>query len=211
MSWFTMMSIVLYSSLVVASFDFDSLVIKFIMTSFHDDSDDVWYWISPYLACISCLFCWQLRHLLMYVSTCCLMLRNWQLCHKSCSILLTSEWPLVDSSWCFLMHSLILSSNICSFSCTTEYSFLSSLMILNVAFNSCLFIKSDPSLLTLRILCLNIFLIFMWSLLLLRASALLLFFSDVYRILNLYCSSNSDYQTCHQFNYFIVVNWSRFL
>ena len=206
-----MMSIVLYSSLIVASFDFDSLMIKFIVTSFHDDSDDIWYWILLYFACISCLFYWQLRYLLIYVSTCCLMLKNWQLCCKSCSILLISKWFLINSSWCFLIHSSILFSDICSFSCTTEYSFLSSLMILNVMFNSCLFAESDSSLLTLRMLYLNIFLIFMWLLLLLSASALSLFFSDVYRILNLYCFSNSDYWTCCQFNCFIVVNWSRFL
>ena len=156
-----MMSITLYSSLIVASFDFDSLMIKFIVTLFHDDSDGVWYWILLYFACISCLFYWQLRHLLMYVSTCCLMLKNWQLHCKSCSVLLTSKWFLVNLLWCFLMHLLILFSNICSFSCIIEYSFLLSLMILNVAFNSCLFAESDSSSLILRMLCLNIFLIFM--------------------------------------------------
>ena len=155
-----MMSIALYSSLIVASFDFDSLMIKFIVTSSHDNFSDVWYWISLYFACISCLFCWQLRHLLMYILMCYLMLKNWQLYHKSCSVLLTFKWFLVDSLWCFLMHSSILFFSICSFSCTTEYFFLSSLMILNVVFNSCLFIKSDSSLLTLRMLYLNIFLIF---------------------------------------------------
>ena len=173
-----MMSITLYSSLIVASFNFSSLMIKFIMTSSHDDSDGIWYWISLYLTCISCLFCWQLRHFSMYVSTCCLMLENWQLHCKSCSILLTSKWFLVNSSWYFLMHLLILSFSICSFSCTTEYSFLSSLIILNVVFNSCLFAESNSLLLILRILYLNIFLIFMWLLLLFSTSALLLFFSD---------------------------------
>ncbi len=36
-----MMSIMLYSSFIVEFFDFDSLMTKFIITLFYDDSDDI--------------------------------------------------------------------------------------------------------------------------------------------------------------------------
>jgi hypothetical protein len=45
----------------------------------------------------------------------------------------------------------------------------------------------------------------------LRVSALLLSFSSVYTILNLYCSKVSDYLTCCWFSVLVVVKLTKFL
>jgi hypothetical protein len=45
----------------------------------------------------------------------------------------------------------------------------------------------------------------------LRASALLLSFSGVYTILNLYCSKVSDYLTCCRFRVLVVIKLTKFL
>ena len=211
MSLSTIISIESYSMTVAEFFDFDSLMMKFIVISFHDDFGDFWYWISPYLACVICLFFWQLRHFLMYVSTCCLMLRNWQDCRKSCNVLNTFEWLCSDSSWCSLMISSILSSDMWSRSFSIEYCFCSSLNIRKIALSSCLLADSDSFLLIFRILWLKTFLVFIWSLLRLSASALSFFFSEVYRIVNLYYSSNFDHRICRLLSCFVVIKCKRFL
>ena len=74
---------------VVKFFDFDNLILKFIVISFHDNFDEFWYCIFLYLTCVACMFFWQLWHFLMYVLTCCFMLKNKQCCCKNCNVLLT--------------------------------------------------------------------------------------------------------------------------
>ena len=179
MNLFIIINIESYSMIVAEFFDFDNLIIKFIEISFHDDFDDFWYWISSYLTWVLCLFFWQLKHFLMYVSTCCLMLRNWQVCRKSCNVLNTSEWLCSDSSWWFLMISSILSFDMWSRFFSIEYCFLSFFNIRKIAFSSCLLIDSDLFLLIFKILWLKIFLIFIWSLRRFNASVLSFFFSEI--------------------------------
>ena len=174
-----MINIESYCFFVTESLDLDNLTIKFIVTSFQDDFDDFWYWISSYLACVVCLFCWQLRHLRIYVSILCLILRNEQFWRKNCSVLLTFECFFNESSWCFLIHSLIWSFDIWSFSFSIRNYFWSSLIIFRIAFNSCSFVDSDSFLLIFRMLWLNIFLIFIWSHFLFNAFVLSFFFSEV--------------------------------
>jgi hypothetical protein len=116
-----------------------------------------------------------------------------------------------DSLWCSLIYSSILSIDIWSFSFFIGNSFLSSLSIRKIAFSSYLLINSDSSLLTLSMLWLNDFFVFIWSLLLLSASTLSLSLFKIYCILNLYCSSRSNYRTCLLLSCLIVIKCTRFL
>jgi hypothetical protein len=69
----------------------------------------------------------------------------------------------------------------------------------------------DLSLWIFRIVDFVIFLVLVISDCRLRASALLLSFSGVYIILNLYCSKVSDYLTCRRFRVLVVVKLTKFL
>ena len=115
MNLFIIIDIKLYCIFMIEFFDLNNLMIKFIVISFHDDFDDFLCWISSYLTCVLCLFLWQLKHFLMYVSTCCLMLRNWHVCRKNYNVLNIFKWFCNNSSWCFLMISSILFFDICNF------------------------------------------------------------------------------------------------
>ena len=192
-------------------FDLGNIVIKFIVTCFHGISGGLRYCTVSYFACILCLFCWQLRHCLIYVLTRCRMWENWQCCCKSCSVLLTPGCPSSGPSWCSLIHSSILLSGICSFPISIGNCLSSSLSILSVAFNFFTFADSKPSLLTLSMLWSNNFFHFIWSLCLLSASALPFSFPGVYTIVNLYCPNSSNHRTCHRLSCLVVVNCNRFL
>ncbi len=109
------------------------------------------------------------------------------------------------------MHSSILSINIWSFSFFIGNSFVLSLSIRKIAFSSYLFANSNSFLLILSMLWLNDFFVFIWSLLLLSAFALSLSLFNVYCILNLYCSSRSNYRICLLLSCLIVVKCKRFL
>ena len=125
--------------------------------------------------------------------------------------MITSKCSCSDSSWCSFMYSSILLINIWSFLFLIKNSSNSSLRIRKVAFSSCLLINSDSSLLILSILWLNDFFVFIWSLRLLSASALSFSFSKIYSILNLYCSSFSNYCTCLLLSFFVVMKCNKFL
>ncbi len=109
------------------------------------------------------------------------------------------------------MHSSILSIDIWSFPFFTRNSFVLSLSIRKITFSSYLFVNNDSSLLTLSMLWLNDFFVFIWSFLLLSAFALPLSLPNVYCILNLYCSSRFDYRICLLLSYLVVVKCKRFL
>ena len=121
----------------------------------------------------------------------------------------TSECFYKNSSWCFFIVLLILFFDIYSFFFTIEYCFLSFLKILSVMLILLMLIDSD--LFFLNMLWLKICLFFMWSFCLFNAFVLLLFFSNVYCILNLYCFKNFNYLICFLFSCLIVMKCNRFL
>ena len=160
---------------------------------------------------MSCLFFWQLKYLLTYISTHIFILKNQQCCRKNWSVLFTLKWLCNDSSWCFFIVSSILFANIWNFFFFIEYCFLSSLIIRNIAHIFCLFVDNDSSWLILKILWSKIYFVFIWSLRLLNAFALSFSLSSVYCIVNLYCSKNFDHYICRLFNCFVVIKCKRFL
>ncbi len=150
------------------------------MTFFHDAFDDVWYWIFSYFLWILCLFFWQLKHFLMYVSTQRRIFENRQCCRKSCKVFDISKCSCNDSSWYFLIISLILFSSMISRFFFIKYCSFWSLSILSVAFISCTLADSESFLFILRMLLLINSFSFMWSFLRLKTFALSFSFSDVY-------------------------------
>ena len=204
-------SIASYVSSFVEFFDFESLMMKFMNTSSQGDLDEFIYWIYSYLAWMTCLFFWQLRHFFIYVSTLCLIFGNWQFCRKNCIVLTTSKWFCNDSLWCSLMYLSILSFDICNFSWTIENCSWSSRIILSVVLTSCRFANKVSSSLTLSMLWLNTSFEFIWSILRLKAFARSFSFLEVYLMMNLYCSRSFDHRICRRFNCLIIMNWSKFL
>ena len=204
-------SIASYAFSFVESFDFENLMMKFMNTSSQGDFGEFIYYICSYLAWVTCLFLWQLRHFFMYVSTLCFIFENWQFCRKNYIVLTTSKWFCNDSSWCFLMYSLIFSFDICNFSWTIKNCSWLFRIIINVVLISCWFVNNVSSLLILNILWLNIFLEFIWSFLRFKAFARSFSFLEIYLMMNLYCSRSFDHRICRQFNCLIMMNWSKFL
>ena len=145
-------SIASYVFSFVEFFDFNNLMMKFMNTSSQSDFDDFIYWIFSYLTWVTCLFYWQLRHFLIYVSIFCLIFGNWQFCRKNCIVLVMSKWLCNDSSWCFLIYSSILSFDICNFSWIIENCFWSFRIIQSVILISLRFANKVSSLLIFNIL-----------------------------------------------------------
>ena len=151
-------------------------MMKFMNTSSQDDFDDFIYWIFSYFAWVTCLFYWQLRHFLIYISIFYLIFKNWQFCRKNCIVLITSKCFCNNSSWCFLIYSSILFFDICNFSWIIKNYSWSFRIILSVILISWRFANKISSLLILNILWLNTFFEFIWSIRWLKAFARSFFF-----------------------------------
>ena len=137
----TIISIELYLSPVAGFVVLGNLVIKSIVTS--SPWRFRWVLILDFAIARMCTMFvgGQLRHFLMYVSTACLMLGNWQ-----CAVKAKGAWLLpgalaVVLYGIFLIHSSILSVGVWSFPFSIG--------------NSCLLADSDPSFLSFSMLWLN--------------------------------------------------------
>ena len=92
-----------------------------------------------------------------------------------------------------------------------EINFLLFHNIFIIADNFFVFVDNKSFLFILKILWLNSVLFFIWSFHLFKTFALSLFFFEMYCIVNLYYSKNSDHFICHWFNFFILMKFSKFL